>query len=191
MRLLVNENLPRQAIERLRERGHDVVWVRESGTRLSDREILRRAQSERRALVTMDKDIAAFAFRLTRPESEALRRSRSRNVTLKRGSNIKYAPMAFTEHGAIMAASILNSGRAVRMSLFVVRAFVTLRRWVAHHEEVCARLTALEERVGAHDQDLQVLIRGIRRLMEPVSRPQRRIGFERRAGSGGPPLSSR
>ena len=54
-----------------------------------------------------------FAFRLTRDEAEAVHRSRSQSVTLKRGQNIKYLPLAFTEHGAIMAATILNSPRAV------------------------------------------------------------------------------
>lgn len=54
-----------------------------------------------------------FAFRLTRAEVEATQRSRSQSVTLKRGQNIKYPPLAFTEHGAIMAATVLNSPRAV------------------------------------------------------------------------------
>jgi len=52
-------------------------------------------------------------------------------VTLKRGAHVKYPPLAFTEHGAIMAATVLNSRRAVQMSIFVVRAFLRLREWVA------------------------------------------------------------
>ncbi|MBI4219625.1 MAG: ORF6N domain-containing protein [Chloroflexi bacterium] len=63
-----------------------------------------------------------FAFRLTIEETERLRRSQI--VILKRGRNVKYRPWAFTEHGAIMAASLLNSPRAVEMSVYVVRAFV-------------------------------------------------------------------
>lgn len=118
-----------------------------------------------------------FAFRLTRSEAEALRRSRSQNVTLKQGANIKYAPLAFTEHGAIMAASVLNSPRAVRMSLFVVRAFVSLKQWIANHRELVSRLAALEARVGAHDEELQAVIRGIRQLMQSDERPRKRIGF--------------
>ena len=118
-----------------------------------------------------------FAFRLTRSEAEALRRSRSQNVTLKQGGNIKYAPLAFTEHGAIMAASVLNSPRAVRMSLFVVRAFVSLKQWIANHRELVSRLAALEARVGAHDEELQAVIRGIRQLMQAAERPHKRIGF--------------
>ena len=65
--MLVNENLPRQAVERLRESGHDVVWMRDGRTGSSDDEVLRRAQSEGRVLVTMDKDLAALAFRHANP----------------------------------------------------------------------------------------------------------------------------
>jgi len=64
---------------------------------------------------------ADFAFRLSSPEALELRRSRSQSVTLKRGQNIKYPPMAFTEHGALMAATVLNSPRAIHMSIFVIR----------------------------------------------------------------------
>ena len=70
---------------------------------------------------------ADFLFRMTREEAEAVLRSRSQIATLKRGHNIKYQPYAFTEQGAIMAANILNSPRAVRMSVYVVRAFVRMR----------------------------------------------------------------
>lgn len=118
-----------------------------------------------------------FAFRLSRIEAVELQRSRSQTVTLKRGANVKYAPPAFTEHGAIMAASVLASPRAVQMSLFVVRAFVRLRGWVANQHEIAAKLGELERRVTAHDRDLQALVIGLRQLMQPAVKPQRRIGF--------------
>ena len=76
-----------------------------------------------------------FVFRLTRAEAMRIHRSRSQSVILKRGANIKYTPLAFTEHGATMAASVLNSSRAVQMSIFVVRAFLRLRKWVAGRAE--------------------------------------------------------
>ena len=81
-----------------------------------------------------------FAFRLKPAEIEAIRRSRSQSVTLKRGQNLKYLPWAFTEHGAIMAASMLNSPRAVEMSVFVVRAFVRLRDLARTHARLAASL---------------------------------------------------
>ena len=83
-----------------------------------------------------------FMFRITMEEAKAVQRSRSQVVILKRGSNLKYRPYAFTEHGAIMAATILNSPRAVQMSVFVVRAFVRMRLAFASHSELGRRLDA-------------------------------------------------
>lgn len=118
-----------------------------------------------------------FMFRLTRSEAEALSRSRSQSVMLKRGQNIKYLPYAFTEHGAIMAANVLNSPHAVHMSVFVVRAFVRLRRMIATHKELAAKLDELERTVANHDGDIKALFEAIRQLMAPPTVPSRRIGF--------------
>src|SRR4051794_26451608 len=90
---------------------------------------------------------ADFVFRLTETEAKQARGSRSQFVTLKRGQNVKYLPWAFTEHGALMAATVLNSPRAVEMSLFVIRAFVRLRAYARGHAEIAKRLDALERRV--------------------------------------------
>lgn len=97
--------------------------------------------------------------------------------------NLKYSrvlPVVFTEHGAIMAASLLNSPRAVRLSVFVVRAFVALRRTLAQHEEFSARLETLEERLADHDDQIIAIVHAIRKLLgpDPVP-PSRRIGFIR------------
>ncbi len=119
-----------------------------------------------------------FAFRLSRDDLTAIRRSRSQSVTLKRGANVKYAPLAFTEHGALMAATVLNSRRAVQMSIFVVRAFLRLREWVAGQAELSTRLAQLERRVGEHDHELRAIIEALRQLIEPPEPRRRpRIGF--------------
>ncbi len=124
-----------------------------------------------------------FAFRLTRGEAAEVQRSRSQSVTLKRGANVKYPPLAFTEHGAIMAATVLNSRRAVQMSIFVVRAFLKLREWVAGRAELSARLTQVERRVGEHDHELKAIIQVMRQLLDPPEPSRRRrIGF----GAGEP-----
>jgi phage regulator Rha-like protein len=86
-------------------------------------------------------------------------------------------PYAFTEHGAIMAASVLNSQRAVEMSIFVVRAFVHMREALAANQEILAKLEELESRVENHDANIQGLIEAIRELMEPLPATGRRIGF--------------
>ena len=93
-----------------------------------------------------------FLIELT---NQDVARSRSQIVTLKagRGSNLKYLPMAFTEHGAIMAATILNSARAEQMSVYVVRAFVMMRESLARHNVLARDLAALKSRVDTLDTD--------------------------------------
>lgn len=85
-----------------------------------------------------------FMFQLTREEAEA---SRSQNAILNsRGSNVKYLPFAFTEHGAIQAANVLRSERAIEMGIYVVRAFVQLRNLLASNKELAQQLKKLERR---------------------------------------------
>jgi hypothetical protein len=95
----------------------------------------------------------------------------------------RYLPHAFTEHGALMAASVLNSERADDMSIFVVRAFVRMREALAANQQIMAKLTELEHRVESHDGNIQELIEAIRELMEPPPAKSRRIGFSLSAGS--------
>ncbi len=114
-----------------------------------------------------------FMFQLTELEFENLI---SQSVTSSWGGRRKL-PLVFTEHGAIMAASVLNSERAVQMSVYVVRAFVQLRELMVDHKVLADKLDALERRVSHHDNSLVALIDAIRALTEqpkPVKRP---IGF--------------
>ena len=90
----------------------------------------------------------------------------------------KALPLAFTEHGAIMAASILNSQKAVEVSVFVVRAFVQLREILGGHKELARKVSQLERKLGDHDEQIMVLIEAIKQLMDPEPPPKtRRIGF--------------
>jgi phage regulator Rha-like protein len=117
----------------------------------------------RRNLKRFPKD---FMFQLTKEEYRVLR---SQIATLKtgRGRHRKYLPYAFTEHGAVMLASVLNSPVAIRMSIFVVRAFVRLRELLKTHKELARKLIELEQRIAQHDETIQSVIRAIRQLMEP------------------------
>ena len=116
-----------------------------------------------------------FRFQLDRQE---VVRSRSQNATLKRGQNVKHLPFAFTEHGAIQAANVLNSDAAAEMSVHVVRAFVRLRQLMVNHKALSAQLTALESRVGAHDEQLAAIVDTIRRLTTPDAPTHgRKMGF--------------
>jgi len=89
----------------------------------------------------------------------------------------RYLPYVFTEHGAIMAASVLNSPRAVEMSVFVVRAFVQLRALLANSKELMKRLDALERKLTTHDQAIAGLIDAIRQLTSVPAKTSRPIGF--------------
>src|ERR1700741_3914060 len=91
-----------------------------------------------------------FRFRLTRVERNEVVTNCDHLGSLKYTSSL---PWAFTEHGVIMAASVLNSSRAVEMSVFVVRAFIRLREFARGHVEISRRLDALERRVTEHDED--------------------------------------
>jgi hypothetical protein len=118
---------------------------------------------------------ADFMFRLTAPEEKALR---LQNATSNPGrGGRRYLPYAFTEHGAIMAASILNSPRAVEMSVLVVRAFVRLRELLGTHKQLAARLSELERRLGTHDAHIRELFDAIRELMEALPNPASRSDF--------------
>ena len=87
-------------------------------------------------------------------------------------------PRVFTEHGAIMAASVLNSPRAIEVSVFVVRAFVQLRETLAQHKEIARKIVQLERRLSEHDEQIIALVEAIKQLMSPKLPPKkRRIGF--------------
>ena len=116
-----------------------------------------------------------FVFQLTAEENEALR---SQTVTSKssRGGS-RYAPYAFSEHGAIMAASVLNSPRAVEMIIFVVRAFLRLREALSSHKALAAKLAELELRLETTDHKIVEIIQAIHALAMPPEKPTRQIGF--------------
>lgn len=137
-----------------------------------------------------DRFPADFRFQLTSEEQESLR---SQNVTLAASPNAnrsqivtgsqkhrdpRYLPWAFTEHGAIMAATILNSPTAAAMSVFIVRAFVQMREQLMTNAEVLKRLAEIDKTLLKHDRSLQILWQELQPLLQPPATPPRRpIGF--------------
>jgi phage regulator Rha-like protein len=90
----------------------------------------------------------------------------------------KSLPHAFTEHGALMLASVLNSERAVEMSLAVIRVFVKLREMLSAHKELAAKIRELEDKSERHNTEIQAIFKAIRQLMAPLpTTSQRPIGF--------------
>ena len=131
-----------------------------------------------------------FAFQLDREEFANLK---SQFATSSTHGGKRKLPWAFTEHGAIMLASVLNSPVAIEASVRVVRAFLSMREQLAASHELARKLTEVESHLAEHDEALKTLFAAIRRLIEPVTpppaeaRPRREIGFhvrDQRASSG-------
>jgi len=124
-----------------------------------------------------------FAFQLNQSEFERLRLQvvtsnlMSQSVTSKKHGGRRKLPWAFTEHGAIMLASVLNSDVAVQASIRVVHAFVRLHEMVAANAQLAAKLAELERRLDSHDEAIVDLFAALKRLVEPEPKPKREIGF--------------
>ena len=116
-----------------------------------------------------------FRFSLTEDEKQEVVTNCDHLARLKFSRTLPYA---FTEHGAIMAPSVLNTPRTIDVSVYVVRAFVKLRELLSTHKELAGKVAELERKVGSHDAAIQSLVAAIRRLMEPPPAcPRPRIGF--------------
>ena len=116
-----------------------------------------------------------FMFQLTAEEVSNLK---SQSVTSSWGGARRALPYAFTEHGAVMLAAVLNSQRAVQMSLHVVQAFVNLGHLMMEHKELSKKIEALEGKVGKHGKQLQEVIGAIRMMFAPPNPEDRKIkGF--------------
>ncbi len=167
------ELIPQDQIEPLifPVRGHRVMLDRDLAT-LYGTTTKKLNQAVRRNLERFPAD---FMFQLTEHERRALI---ERFTHLERMKHAKSLPYAFTEHGAIMAASVLNSPRAVEVSVLVVRAFVKLRELLFTHKELARKFTELESRLANHDVAIHQLLAAIRQLMnEPPAAVKPRIGF--------------
>ncbi len=116
-----------------------------------------------------------FMFRLTRAEKAEVVANCDHLQTLKFSAVM---PQAFTEHGAIMAANVVNSPSAIRMSVVVVRAFVQLRQLLSTHRALADKIDKLERHLQTHDVHIMSILKAIRQLMTPPkSRRKKPIGF--------------
>ena len=148
--------------------------------------------------VILDSDLARLYGMTTKRLNEQVKRNRERfpvdfMFKLTSGekaevvancdhlSKLKFSPtlpLVFTEHGAIMAANVLNSKRAVQASVQVVRAFIKLRQMLTSNAELARKLSDLERK---YDSEFRVVFDAIRQLMMPPERPRKQIGFRRAA----------
>lgn len=167
---------------------------------LSIGEIAQRIHLIRGQRVVLDSDLAAFYGETTKRFNQQVSRNRERFpedfmfqlndeeyaslrlqfATLKtgRGQHRKYLPHVFTEHGAIMAATLLNSARATALSVYVVRAFVELRGMLSSNRELAGKVHALERKVSVHERNIAELVDAMANLLAaPPPPPKRSIGF--------------
>jgi len=147
--------------------------------------------------VVLDADLAELYGVATRRLNEQVKRNRHRfpedfvfQLTAKEKAEVvancdhlkrlKFSPVlpyAFTEHGALMVASVHNTGRAIEVSVYVIRAFVKLRELLGTHKALARKLAELESRVESHDEHIRSLFEAIRQLMSPSEPKKRKIGF--------------
>ncbi|NQT10990.1 MAG: ORF6N domain-containing protein, partial [Desulfobacteraceae bacterium] len=113
-----------------------------------------------------------FMFQLTAEEAENLRFQIG--TSKKQRGGRRYLPYAFTEQGVAMLSGVLNSPRAVKVNVEIMRAFVRLRQLMATHTDLARKLTALEQK---YDKQFKVVFDAIRALMTPPAKPRKKIGF--------------
>jgi len=163
--------LPEVAAQRIHlVRGHKVML---------DEDLAALYQVATRALVqAVNRNVRRFPqefmFQMTDDEWSALR---SQNVISKGRGGRRYAPYAFTEHGALMLSSVLKSDTAADVGITIVKTFVQLREMLSTNKELTAKLMELERKVSGHDQAIAGLINTIRQLMAAPQEQTRPIGF--------------
>lgn len=112
-----------------------------------------------------------FMFKLSSEEYASLR---SQIASLKRGQHSKYLPFAFTEQGVAMLSSVLNSSKAIKVNIEIMRAFVELRRLIDANKELIVRIEQMEKK---YDKHFQIVFEAIKELMKEDEKPKKKIGF--------------
>jgi hypothetical protein len=115
-----------------------------------------------------------FMFQFTAAEAQSL--IFQFGIAKGRGGR-RHRPYAFTEQGVAMLSSVLNSSRAVKVNIAIMRAFVKLRQTLETNRELARKFDELERRVGKHDEKIDAILEAIRQLMAPPEKPKREIGF--------------
>ena len=146
--------------------------------------------------VMLDRDLAELYDVATRDLNKAVTRNFDRfpkdfmfRLSKKEFENLKFhfgtsswggtrkMPRAFTEQGIAMLSSVLRSKRAIHVNIAIMRAFVKLRRILSTHKELAQKLSQLEQRIEKHDSEIQAIFEAIRKLMVPLEKDKKKIGF--------------
>lgn len=118
-----------------------------------------------------------FMFQLNKEEADLWFNSRSQNVILKQGENIKYQPFAFTEQGVSMLSSVLKSKTAIKVNIQIMRTFTRLKELIVTNELIRLKIDELEKKYAEHDKKFEAIFEAIRQLLIVPKKPKREIGF--------------
>lgn len=139
-------------------------------------------QLKRQVRRNIDRFPGDFMFELTKEEYDSLR---SQSGTLKRGEHSKYLPMAFTEQGVAMLSSVLNSKMAIEVNIQIIRVFSKMRAMILSNQEILLKLEQVEKnmmtndaKMKKYDEDIQVIFKVLKQLVNPPQAPRKRIGFK-------------
>jgi hypothetical protein len=119
---------------------------------------------------------ADFMFQLNEEEKNEVVTNCDHLVSLKFSPNLPYA---FTEHGAVMLASVLNSERAIEVNIQIVRVFIKMREMMLTHKNILLQLEKIEQKLTSHDDDIALIFEYLKQLLTPPQTPRRKIGFRR------------
>ena len=119
---------------------------------------------------------ADFMFRLNEEEKNEVVTICDHLVSLKFSPNLPYA---FTEHGAVMLAGVLNSQRAIEVNIQIVRVFTRMRELLSTHKDILLQLEKIEKKLTRHDDDIALIFEYLKQLLNPPQTPRRKIGFKR------------
>lgn len=139
-------------------------------------------QLKRQVRRNIDRFPEDFMFELTKEEYDTLR---SQSGTLKRGEHSKYLPMAFTEQVVAMLSSVLNSKMAIEVNIQIIRVFSKMRAMILSNQEILLKLEQVEKnmikndvKMKKYDEDIQVIFKVLKQLVNPPQLPRKRIGFK-------------
>ncbi|MFN0083226.1 MAG: ORF6N domain-containing protein [Ferruginibacter sp.] len=118
---------------------------------------------------------ADFMFQLTQEEKDEVVANCDHLKNLKYSPNL---PFAFTEHGAVMLASVLNSDRAIEVNIQIVRIFTQIKEMLLMNKDFLLKVEQLENKVTSHDEDIKNIFQALKQLLNPPQEPRKRIGFK-------------
>jgi hypothetical protein len=132
-------------------------------------------QLKRQVRRNIDRFPDDFMFELTPEEFENLRSQ----IGTSSWGGVRYMPMAFTEQGVAMLSSVLNSARAIKVNIQIIRIFTRMREILLNYKDLLLKLEQLERKLTGHDDDIQLIFKYLRQLLNPPTEPRPRVGFRR------------